>query len=32
VSLMVPALSPIHQLARAETGKVGSTTPPGELS
>jgi EmrB/QacA subfamily drug resistance transporter len=32
VSLMVPDLSPIHQLARAETGGVRSTAAPGECA
>ena len=32
VSLMVPDLSPIQQLARAEAGPVRSAAPPGEFS
>lgn len=32
VSLMVPDLSPIQQLARAEAGAVPSAAPPGEFS
>jgi MFS family permease len=32
VSLMVPDLSPIQQLARAEAGAMPSAAPPGEFS
>ena len=32
VSLMVPDLSPIQQLARVEAGEVPSAAPPGEFS